>query len=249
MPQTEYLVKARSRQGRLVEQKIRGSSEDEVISRVRQLGLTPLAVEPANVGWNREIRLTRGKVKTKDLAIFTRQFATMLASGLPILRCLQILADQSSSARLKDVLGDIRVDVEKGASLSEAMAKRKEFPPLMVSMTRAGEVGGFLDTTMLRIADSLEADVRLRGKIKAALTYPVAVGVIAIVIVIANTMIPTIASMKKSTNAARLGWSSHLIQHRSPGGPRDDADQPVNRGRTLLEPRPRRRRIRSTSGT
>lgn len=213
MPQTEYLVKARSRQGRLVEQKIRGSSEDEVISRVRQLGLTPLAVEPANVGWNREIRLTRGKVKTKDLAIFTRQFATMLASGLPILRCLQILADQSSSARLKDVLGDIRVDVEKGASLSEAMAKRKEFPPLMVSMTRAGEVGGFLDTTMLRIADSLEADVRLRGKIKAALTYPVAVGVIAIVIVIAMLIfvVPVFQGLFESFGGQLPGPTQFLV--------------------------------------
>lgn len=213
MPQTEYLVKARSRQGRLVEQKVRGSSEDEVISRVRQLGLTPLAVEPANVGWNREIRLIRGKVKTKDLAIFSRQFATMLASGLPILRCLQILADQSSSARLKDVLADLRVDVEKGASLSEAMSRHREFPALMVSMTRAGEVGGFLDTTMQRIADSLEADVRLRGKIKAALTYPVAVGIIAIVIVIGMLIfvVPVFQGLFESFGGQLPGPTQFLV--------------------------------------
>jgi type IV pilus assembly protein PilC len=213
MPQTEYLVKARSRQGRLVEQKIRGSSEEEVISRVRQLGLTPLAVEAANVGWNREIRLSPGRVKTKDLAIFSRQFATMLASGLPILRCLQILGDQSSSPRLRQVLGDLRVDVEKGSSLSEAMAKRKEFPPLMVSMTRAGEVGGFLDSTMLRIADSLESDVRLRGKIKAALTYPVAVGVIAVAVVIAMLVfvVPVFQGLFESFGGQLPGPTQFLV--------------------------------------
>jgi type IV pilus assembly protein PilC len=107
----------------------------------------------------------------------------MLSSGLPILRCLAILADQTQSVRLRDVLGDVRGEVEQGDSLSTALARHPEFPPIMVSMVRAGETGGFLDTTMLQIASSIEADVRLRGKIKAALTYPVAVGVIAVLIV------------------------------------------------------------------
>ena len=185
MPQTEYLVKARSRQGRLVEQKLKASTESEAIARIRQLGLTPIAVEASNAGWNRELHLGRGKVKLKDLAIFTRQFATMLNSGLPILRCLAILSEQTDSRRLGEILLEIRDEVERGASLSDALSRRDEFPPIMVSMVRAGEVGGFLDTTMLQIAESIEADVKLRGKIKAALTYPVAVGVIALLICIA----------------------------------------------------------------
>jgi len=184
MAQSDFLVKARSRQGRLVEQKIKASTEAEAIARIRQLGLTPIAVEVANTGFNREIRLGKGRVKIKDLAIFSRQFATMLSSGLPILRALSILSEQTESVRLQEILLEIKSEVEKGSSLSEAMSKRKEFPALMVSMTRAGEVGGFLDTTMVEVADSLEADVRLRGKIKSALTYPIAVAVIALVITI-----------------------------------------------------------------
>lgn len=183
MPQTDYLVKARSRTGRLVESKMRASSEADALTRVRQQGLTPIAVEATGRGLNKEISLGGGKVRTKDLAIFSRQFATMLSSGLPILRALAILADQTQSRRLRDVLFDVRDEVERGASLSDALAEHKEFPPLMVSMVRAGEVGGFLDATMIQIADSLEADVRLRGRIKAALTYPIAVGVIAVIIV------------------------------------------------------------------
>lgn len=184
MPQTEYLVKSRARTGRLIESKITATSEADAIARVRATGMTPIAVEVTNKGLNRNIQLTKPRVKLKDLAIFSRQFATMLSSGLPILRCLRILADQSTNPALQDLLRTITSDVERGDSLSIAMAKHKEFPPLMVSMIRAGEVGGFLDTTMLEIASAFEADVLLRGKIKAALTYPIAVGVIAVVIVI-----------------------------------------------------------------
>lgn len=184
MPQTEYLVKSRARTGRLIESKITATSEADAIARVRATGMTPIAVEVTNKGLNRSIQLTKPRVKLKDLAIFSRQFATMLSSGLPILRCLRILADQSTNPALQNLLRTITSDVERGDSLSIAMARHKEFPPLMVSMIRAGEVGGFLDTTMLEIAAAFEADVLLRGKIKAALTYPIAVAVIAVVIVI-----------------------------------------------------------------
>ncbi len=183
MPQTDYLVKARSRSGRLVESRMRAMSEADALTRVRQQGMTPIAVEATGTGLKREIRLGKGRVKTKDLAIFSRQFATMLSSGLPILRCLSILSEQTQSSRLRDLLIDVRAEVEKGDSLSESFAKHKEFPSLLVSMVRAGEVGGFLDSTMVQIADTLEADVRLRGKIKSALTYPIAVGAIALIIV------------------------------------------------------------------
>ena len=184
MPQIDFAVKARSRQGKLIEQNLKAASEADAISRIRDLGLTPIAVEEKNRGLKKEIRLGRGKVKVKDLAIFSRQFATMLASGVSILRCLDILAEQSQSRRLAELLEGMRIEIEKGASLSETMRRRKEFPPLMTSMVQAGEVGGFLDTTMVEIAKALETDVKLRGKIKSALAYPVAVGLISVVIVI-----------------------------------------------------------------
>jgi type IV pilus assembly protein PilC len=182
MPQTEYLVKARSRTGRLVESKLKAVSEAEALTRVKQMGMTPIAVEVTNAGLKREIRFGKGRVKLKDLAIFSRQFATMLSSGLPILRCLAILADQTESRKLGELIVDVRDEVERGDSLSEALGRHKEFPLIMVSMVKAGETGGFLDTTMLEVASSMEADVRLRGKIKSALVYPIAVGVIAVLI-------------------------------------------------------------------
>lgn len=184
MAATEYLVKSRARTGRLIESKISAGSEAEAIAHVRAQGMTPIAVEITNKGLQREIRLTKPRVKLKDLSIFSRQFATMLSAGLPILRCLRILADQSTNPAMRLLLEKVTADVERGDSLSISMARYKEFPPLMVSMVRAGEVGGFLDTTMLEIAESFEADVLLRGKIKAALTYPIAVGIIAILITI-----------------------------------------------------------------
>lgn len=185
MPQSEYIVKARARSGRLVESKLTAVSESDALARIRSQGLTPIAVElVTKTGMNRNVELLKARVKGKDLAVFSRQFATMLSSGLPILRCLKILSEQSPNATLRGFLGEVTADVEHGDSLSIAMAKHKAFPPLMISMIRAGEVGGFLDTTMLEIASSMEADVLLRGKIKSAMTYPIAVGIIAVLITI-----------------------------------------------------------------
>ena len=108
-------------------------------TRVRATGMTPIAVEVTNKGLHRSIQLTKPRVKLKDLAIFSRQFATMLSSGLPILRCLRILSDQSTNPALQDLLRSITSDVERGDSLSISMARHKEFPPLMVSMIRENE--------------------------------------------------------------------------------------------------------------
>ncbi len=185
MAQSEFAVRARSRDGRLVESTISAVSEADALARVRSQGLSPLSVERIErKGLNRNIRITKQRVKLTDLAIFSRQFATMLQAGLPILRCLSILAEQSTNSTMAESLVQITADVEQGDPLSTALSRHKQFPPLMVSMVRAGEVGGFLDTTMLEIAASFEADAELRGRIKAAMTYPIAVGIIAILIAI-----------------------------------------------------------------
>ncbi len=203
MSQTEFVIKARARNGRLVESKVRATSEAEALNIVRQQGSLPIAVEPAKTGLNREIHLTKPRVKTKDLAISSRQMATMLAAGLPILRCLTVLADQTDNRALKELYLDVRVSVEQGASLSDAMAQHREFPPLMVSMVRAGETGGFLDGSMNQVAEALEADVKLKGRIKAAMTYPIAVGVITIIIVagLLFFVVPIFAEMFASFDA------------------------------------------------
>jgi len=184
---TQYSYKVRDTQGRLSEGKVEAASEAAVADKLRAMGYVPLEVRPANVGMQREIKLgMKKRVKTRDLAVFSRQFATMIDAGLTLIRALSIMAEQSESEELRRVLRGVKQDVEAGMSLSSSFAQSPEvFPPLMVSMTRAGEAGGFLDAAMRQIADNFEAEVKLRGKIKAALTYPVVVFVLAMLMCVA----------------------------------------------------------------
>ena len=173
--------------GKIVEDVMEAESAEAVGRRIKSNGGIPLDVRPAASGMNTEINLNifPKKVKLKDLSIFARQFATMLNSGLPMLRSLTILAEQSENEQLRTVLAEVRADVSSGMDLSKAFEKHpKVFPILMVNMTRAGETGGFLDNTMLQIAEAFEADVKLRGKIKSAMTYPVVVFIMAILMCI-----------------------------------------------------------------
>jgi type IV pilus assembly protein PilC len=137
-------------------------------------------------------------VKLKDLAIFSRQFATMINSGLSLIRALSILREQTENKKLGETIEAIRQEVEAGASLSAAMAKHeKVFPKLYVAMVRAGEAAGMLDEVLLRVAAMLEADVKLRSKIKSAMTYPVIVFVMAILLstVMLIFIVPVFAGM------------------------------------------------------
>jgi type IV pilus assembly protein PilC len=173
MPDT-YAYKVRDRGGNLISGTLVADNEGLVLQRLREQGLTPLEVGKQGRGLN--IELTKKKVKLKELAVFSRQFATMVNSGLPILRALSILADQTSNPELAKTLAACRVDIEQGASLSSALQKHpKVFNDLYVSMVKSGETGGSLDSVLLRLADMIENEVRLRGKIKSAMTYPVAV--------------------------------------------------------------------------
>lgn len=142
---------------------------------LKQRGETPLELTETGKGLDMEIKIPGlgNRVKLKDLAVFSRQFATMTASGMSLLRSLAILEEQSSSPPLKKALGELRTDVAAGASLSGSMAKHDRiFPRLMIAMVRAGETGGMIDRALEQIADSLEKDTALRGKIKSAMTYP-----------------------------------------------------------------------------
>jgi type IV pilus assembly protein PilC len=187
MPST-YTYKVRDGRGNLVTGELVGDSEDLVMLRLRQMGLTPVEVKKANAGMKMEINLRPGHVKLKALSIFGRQFATMINSGLPILRALSILSEQSQSKELAKVLFDVRTDVEQGASLSGAMSKHpKAFNDLFIAMVKSGETGGVLDSVLLRLADIIEREVELRRKIKSAMTYPIAV--VALVVLIMAAML------------------------------------------------------------
>ncbi len=185
MPDT-YAYKARDKGGNVLNGTIVADNEALVLARLREQGFVPLEVGKQGRGMN--IELTKKKVKFKELSVFSRQFATMVNSGLPILRALTILADQTENPELARVLGLLRTDVEQGASLSGAMAKHpKVFNDLFVAMVKSGETGGSLDDVLLRLADMIEAEVKLRGKIKSAMTYPIAV--VALVVLIMSAML------------------------------------------------------------
>jgi type IV pilus assembly protein PilC len=194
MPDT-YAYKVRDRGGNLISGTLVADSEGLVLQRLREQGLTPLEVGKQSRGLN--IELTKKKVKLKELAVFSRQFATMVNSGLPILRALAILADQTSNAELAKTLSACRVDIEQGSSLSAALQKHpKIFNDLYVSMVKSGETGGSLDNVLLRLADMIENEVKLRGKIKSAMTYPIAV--VALVSLIMAAMLLFVVPQFKS---------------------------------------------------
>jgi type IV pilus assembly protein PilC len=139
-----------------------------------------------------------GKPKMKDIAVFSRQFATMINSGLSLLRSLYILADQTENKQLCGVVDQVRQDVERGASLSQAFSRHpKVFFRLYVAMVRAGETGGVLDSVLLQLASIIEKQVELRRKIKSAMTYPIVVACLCLLIVAAMLLfiVPTFKSI------------------------------------------------------
>ena len=140
-------------------------------------------------------------VKLKDLSIMSRQMATMVSSGLSLLKTLTILADQTESKKLKESLNQVRSQVEGGSSLSEALLRQPTiFPTLMIHLVRAGETGGFLDQSLVSVADTFEKDVKLRSTIKSAMTYPVVVLSMAVVGVIGmlTFIVPVFEEMFKN---------------------------------------------------
>jgi type IV pilus assembly protein PilC len=164
----------------MVEDKIEGSDLMAVAQSLRQQGLLVIDVKEQGAA-QKDILEPFKRVKLADLVVFTRQFATMINAGLPIVRALYVLSEQTDNKKLKDVLDDVRKEVEAGLALSEALEKHpKVFTKLYVEMVRAGEIGGILDDVLLRVAFQLEKDQDLRRKVKSAMTYPTVVLVLAI---------------------------------------------------------------------
>jgi type IV pilus assembly protein PilC len=199
-----FQYKVRDRAGNVTTGSLVADSEALVLARLREQGLTPLDVKREKRGIG-QIEFGGKKVKLKQIAVFSRQFATMVNSGLPILRALAILSEQTENKELARVLSAARMDVEQGSSLSGALAKHEHvFNDLYVSMVRAGETGGSLDSTLIRLAEMIENEVRLRGKIKSAMTYPVAVVVLVLLIMSAMLLfvVPQFESIYASMDAA-----------------------------------------------
>jgi type IV pilus assembly protein PilC len=193
-----FAFEAMDSQGREIRDEVEARSENEAAEKIRRKGLFPTrvqakaggggaragaAVAPMAVG--KKTMAFGFHVSSKDLTNFTRQFATLMDAGLPIVRSLDILQNQQKVGLLKSVIGQVREDVEGGSSLSEAMARHpRVFDRLYVNMIKAGEAGGVLDTILTRLAEFREKSLRLRRQIIRALVYPIAVTVIAIAILI-----------------------------------------------------------------
>src|SRR5919198_4011155 len=145
-----------------------------------------------------------GSVKSKDLAIYTRQFSTMVHAGLPIAQCLQILSEQSESKVLRDVTAKIASDVQGGATLAESFGKYpKTFDNLFVNMLAVGESGGVLDVCLQRLSTYIEKAAKLKGQVKSAMVYPVTIISVACLVIIFMMVfvLPTFANMFKNMGA------------------------------------------------
>lgn len=184
-------------------QSIKGTMEapgrEAVIANLRRQGIRPGTIRERGKGLDRDLKLPgmEQKVTTRDLVIFTRQFATMIDSGLPLVQCLDILSRQNDNRTFKKVLTAVKEDVESGSTFAAALGRHpKVFNELYVNLVAAGEVGGILDTILNRLAVYIEKALKLKKKVKSAMTYPATIVGIAVV-VISVIMIFVIPSFEK----------------------------------------------------
>ncbi|MGH7893343.1 MAG: type II secretion system F family protein [Candidatus Binatia bacterium] len=197
-----------SPKGETLKGEMEATSREAVIIRLRTQRIQPVPskIKEKGRGLDRDFELPSfgAPVKSQDIVIFTRQFATMINAGLPILQCLQILAAQSETKAFRKVIGEVKDDVESGSTLADATRKHpKVFTDLYTSLVQAGEIGGILDTILQRLASYLEKAADLKRKIKGAMIYPACIVTAAILVtaVLLIWVIPVFADVFKSFGA------------------------------------------------
>lgn len=181
-----FTYKARNWDGKIVTAEMEGESKEVCISKLREKGYFVTSInEKKSGGGSFSFGFERG-VSSQEVCIFARQFSTMIGSGVPLVRCLTILQAQAENPSFKKIITQIRTDVEGGSTFSKSLEKHpKVFSDLFCSLVKAGEIGGILDTILERLADYLESSESLKSKVKGALTYPVVVFGIAMLVVVA----------------------------------------------------------------
>ena len=208
-----YKYKSISPDGRETEGLYVGDNESGLINMLKERKELVLSIE-RDVESEAQIELFKKKVKKKDLALFCRQFYTMISAGLGIVPCLEILVVQTENKTFKNAIADTYEDVQKGLTLSESMKKHTNvFPMILVSMVEAGEVSGNLDTIMLRMAEHFEKENKIENKVKSAMVYPAVLAVITVVVVIFMLVfiMPTFTSMFDDSGTALPGPTQALI--------------------------------------
>jgi type IV pilus assembly protein PilC len=205
----EYVYRAVDpRGGSVIKGTVEASTEAAVTTKLKAQGLTPLEVTlKSNTGLNRDIKLPGAtkSVSARNLAVFARQMAGLINAGLPLMRTLSILIDQTDDKRLQPALIQVQADVESGSSFSAALSRHPQtFPPLMLSIVKVGESGGFLGSALVSIADNYQREAELQNKIRAAVTYPVIVLIIAIlgVMVMVTFVVPVFEGMFASLGSS-----------------------------------------------
>jgi type IV pilus assembly protein PilC len=181
-----YVWEGRSRKGTMERGELSAANEAAVRLALRRQQIQAIKIEAKPKDVLRGLKFSRRKkVKEKDIVVFTRQFATMIDAGLPLVQCLEILASQQDNAILKEILLKVKADVEAGSTFADALRKHPAvFNELYCNLVTAGETGGILDTILNRLAAYIEKSMNLKKKVKGAMVYPIAVLVIAMIVVI-----------------------------------------------------------------
>jgi type IV pilus assembly protein PilC len=217
-----FAWEGRTRQGTLKKGVIEAASEGAAMMQLRGQMIVPVSVKPKASGGLGDLNLLRRGPKTRDLVVFTRQFATMIDAGLPLVQCLDIQAEQQQNKVFGEALGRVKADVEQGATFAESLGRHpKIFDELYVNLVTAGEVGGVLDTILNRLSAYLEKADSLKRKVKSAMVYPITVLVVAIgvVILLLVKVIPVFEKMFADFGGTLPGPTqtvinlSHWMQH------------------------------------
>lgn len=207
-----FKYKAVTKSGEPIEGFFEANEESDVLTMLKSNNYLPISVE-RDVGVDAQISLFTPKIKKKDLAVFCRQFYTMVDAGIGIVKCFDILEAQTRNKTLKNALGAAYEDVQKGFTISEAMKKHEKiFPPILINMIEAGEVSGTLDTILERMANHFEQENKLENKIKSALIYPIVLIVVSIAVIVFMliAVLPTFIGMFDGSGVA-LPWPTQVI--------------------------------------
>lgn len=212
-----YQYTVRDKSGKLISSSMEAESRRAVVDALREKGYYIAEIKEPGSGLGADIKIPGlgPRMPTlRDITVFSRQFSTMISSGLPVVQSLNILQKQTESKGLQNIIKEVRTDVEGGTPLSDAMAKHpRTFDGLYVNLVRAGEVSGSLETILDRVASFLEKNAELRGKIKGAMTYPTIVLIIALGITyfLLTTIVPQFASLLTETGGDLPALTQGLI--------------------------------------
>lgn len=211
-----FLYKAQNTQGSQFDGEIEAKSKQDAESLLRRKHLVVNSIKRKPI----EIKIQIGSgIKSKDVSRFTRMFSSMTSAGLPMLQCLNILEEQMENPAMKSVVHKLTMSISGGSSLADALAQHpKVFDKLYCNMVAAGEAGGILDGILLRLADYQEANERLVRKVKKALTYPVMVAIVAVIVVILmlSFVVPTFAQTFMEAGG-ELPWPTQVVMNLSDG--------------------------------